>query len=153
MKMVQNFYGRDDISRILTGKKELMEKRETRQKRVLLLKIGEAHELLWEESSVKIGISKFAELQPPQFLPSSAFDHEVCIWKYHENLIFCPMGYQDLTHLNAFQVKWLLHRKYEDDSMSYYQWHKVEGVVKKHLVDCTIAEAKEDLQAQRRPLF
>ena len=34
MKMVQNFYGRDDISRILTGKKELMEKRETRQKRV-----------------------------------------------------------------------------------------------------------------------
>ena len=58
------------------------------------------------------------------------------------------MGYQDLAHLNAFQVKWLLHRKYKDDSMSYYQWHKVEGVVKKHLVDCTIAEAKEDLQAQ-----
>ena len=41
----------------------------------------------------------------------------------------------------------------EDDSMSYYQWHKVEGVVKKHLVDCTIAEAKEDLQVQQRPLF
>ena len=34
--------------------------------------------------------------------------------------------------------------------MSYYQWHKVEGVVKKHLVDCTIAETKEDLQAQLR---
>ena len=47
---------------MLTGKKELMEKRETRQKRVLLLEIGEAHELLWEESSVKIGKSKFAEL-------------------------------------------------------------------------------------------
>jgi len=39
--------------------------------------------------------------------------------------------------------------------MSYYQWYKVEGVVKKHLVDCTIiiiiVEAKEDLQAQLRP--
>ena len=35
--------------------------------------------------------------------------------------------------------------------MTYYQWHKVKGVVKKHLVDCTIAEAKEDLQAQLRP--
>ena len=40
MKMVQNFYVRDDISRMLTGKKELMGKRETGQKRVLLLKIG-----------------------------------------------------------------------------------------------------------------
>ena len=38
--------------------------------------------------------------------------------------------------------------------MSYYQWDKVEGVAKKHLVDCTIiiiAEDKEDLQAQLRP--
>ena len=42
----------------------------------------------------------------------------------------------------------------EDDSMSYYQWYKVEGVAKKHLADCTIiiiAEAKEDMQAQLRP--
>ena len=53
---------------------------------MLLLKIGEAHELFKEESSVKIGKSKFAELRLPQVLPSFAFDQEVCICKYHENI-------------------------------------------------------------------
>ena len=68
VKMVQKFYARDDISRMLPGKKDYVSveqadaKREHRQKGVLLLKIGEAHKLFKEESSVKIGKSKFAEL-------------------------------------------------------------------------------------------
>ena len=76
VKMVQNFYARDDISRMLPGKKDYVSvkqadgKREHRQKGVLLLKIGEAHKLFKEESSVKIGKSTFAELRPPQVLPS-----------------------------------------------------------------------------------
>ena len=87
VKMVQNFYARDDISRMLPGKKDYVSvkqadgKREHRQKGVLLLKIGEAHKLFKEESSVKIGKSKFAELRPPQVLPSSSFDEGVCICK------------------------------------------------------------------------
>ena len=88
VKMVQNFYARDDISRMLPGKKDYVSvkqadgKREHRQEGLLLLKIGEAHKLFKEESSVKIGKSKFAELRPPQVLPSSSFDEEVCICKY-----------------------------------------------------------------------
>lgn len=88
VKMVQNFYARDDISRMLPGKKDYVSvkqadgKIEHRQKGVLLLKIGEAHKLFKEESSVKIGKSKFAELRPPQVLPSSSFDEGVCICKY-----------------------------------------------------------------------
>ncbi|PFX13176.1 hypothetical protein AWC38_SpisGene22766 [Stylophora pistillata] len=39
----------------------------------------------------------------------------------------------------------------EDSLVSYYQWQTVEGVVKKNLVECTIGEAKEHLQAQLRP--
>jgi len=39
----------------------------------------------------------------------------------------------------------------EDVWISYFQWQKVEGVVKKNLVDFTIADAKEDLLAQLRP--
>ena len=68
VKLVQNFYARDDISRMLPGKKDYVSvkqadgKREHRQEGVLLLKIGEAHKLFKEESSVKIGKSKFAEL-------------------------------------------------------------------------------------------
>ena len=89
VNMVQNFYARDDISRMLPGKKDNMSvkqadgKREHRQEGVLLLKIGEAHNLFKEESSVKIfGKSTFAELRPPQVLPSSSFDEGVCICKY-----------------------------------------------------------------------
>ena len=187
VKMVQNFYVRDDISRMLPGKKGYVSvkqadgKREHRQKRVLLLKIGEAHELFKEESSVKIGKSKFAELRPPQVLPSSAFDQEVCICKYHENIDLLLHGLsrlgtserisseeavaQTVCSLDSCKcidrvcdicgvtelTDHLFEGLDEDDSMTYYQWHKVEGVVKKHLVDCTIAEAKEDLQAQLRP--
>ena len=86
--MVQNFYARDDISRMLPGKKDYVSvkqadgKREHRQEGVRLLKIGEAHKLFKEESSGKIGKSKFTDLPPPQVLPSSSFDEGVCICKY-----------------------------------------------------------------------
>lgn len=98
IQKVQNFYLREDISRMLPGKKDYVSvkladvKREHRQKRLLLFKIGEAHELFKEESNVQIGKSKFAELRPPQVIPSSAFDHEVCICKYHENIDLLLQG-------------------------------------------------------------
>lgn len=187
IQMVQNFYVRDDISRMLPGKKDYVSvklpdgKRGHRQKRLLLFKIGEAHELFKEESNVQIGKSKFAELRPPQVIPSSAFDQEVCICKYHENIDLILQGLsrlgtsdcisseeavaQTVCSLDSCKcidrvcdscgVTELTDRLFEgqdeDDSILYYQWQKVEGVVKKNLVDCTIAEAKEDLQAQLRP--
>ena len=187
VQQVQDFYLRDDISRMLPGKKDYVSvkqadgKREHRQKRLLLLKIGEAHELFKEESNVQIGKSKFAELRPPQVIPSTSFDQEVCICKYHENIDLLlhglsRLGTSDCTSseeavaqtacsldsckcidrvCDSCGVTELTDHLFEgldeDDSISYYQWQKVEGVVKKHLVDCTIAEAKEDLQAQLRP--
>ena len=57
IQKVQNFYLREDISRMLPGKKDYVSvkladgKREHRQKRLLLFKIGEVHELFKEESS------------------------------------------------------------------------------------------------------
>ena len=59
-----------------------MVKESTGKRGCFLLKIGEAHKLFKEESSVKIGKSKFVELRPPQVLPSSSFDEGVCICKY-----------------------------------------------------------------------
>ena len=146
-----------------------------------MFKIGEVHELFKEESSVQIGKSKFAELRPPQVIPSSAFDHEVCICKYHENIDLLLQGLSRLgisgcisseeavaktvCRLDSCKcidrvcdscgVIELTDNLFEglgkDGSMSYYQWQKVEGAVRKNLVDCTIAEAEEDLQAQLRP--
>ena len=187
IQKVQDFYVRDDISRMLPGKKDYVSvkladgKREHRQKRLLLFKIGEVHELFKEESNVQIGKSKFAELRPPQVIPSSAFDQEVCICKYHENIDLLLQGLSRLGTSGSRSSEEAVAKTVcsldsckcidrvcdscgvteltdhlfedldEDDSISYYQWQKVEGVVKKNLVDCTIAEAEEDLQAQLRP--
>ena len=184
---VRNFYLREDISRMLPGKKDYVSvkladgKREHRQKRLLLFKIGEVHELFKEESNVQIGKSKFAELWPSQVIPSSPIDHEVCICKYHENIDLLLQGLSRLGTSGCISseeavaktvcsldsckcidrvcdscgVTELTDNLFEgldkDDSISYYQWQKVEGTVKKNLVDCTIAEAEEDLQAQLRP--
>ena len=187
LQKVQDFYVRDDISRMLPGKKDYVSvkladgKREHRQKRLLLFKIGEAHELFKEETNVQIGKSKFAELRPPQVIPSSAFDQEVCICKYHENIDLLLHGLSRLGTSDSISSEeavaqtvcslesskcidrvcdscgvtkltdHLFEGLDEDGSISYYQWQKVEGVVKKNLVECTIGEAKEDLQAQLRP--
>ena len=153
-------------------------KREHRQKRFLLFKIGEVHELFKEESNVQIGKSKFAELRPPQVIPSSAFDHKVCICKYHENIDLLLQGLSRLGTSGCISseepvantvcsldsckcidrvcnccgvTELTIEGLDKDDSVSYYQWQKVEGAVKKNLVDCTIAEAEEDLQARLRP--
>jgi len=187
VQKVQDFYVRDDISRMLPGKKDYVSvkqadgKREHRQKRVLLFKIGEAHELFKEESNVQIGKSKFAELRPPQVIPSSAIDQEVCICKYHENIDLLLHGLSrisDCTYMSSEEAvaqtvcsldsckcidrvcdscgvteltDHLFEGLDEDGWISYFQWQKVEGVVKKNLVDFTIADAKEDLLAQLRP--
>ena len=187
IQKVQNFYLREDISRMLPGKKDYVSvkladgKREHRQKRLLLFKIGEVHELFKEESNVQIGKSKFAELRPPQVIPSSAIDHEVCICKYHENIDLLLQGLSRLGTSGCISseeavaktvcsldsckcidrvcdrcgVTELTDNLFEgldkDDSITYYQWQKVEGAVKKNLIDCTVAEAEEDLQAQLRP--
>ena len=35
--------------------------------------------------TLKVGFSKFVSLRPPQVLPMTLRDHEVCMCKYHEN--------------------------------------------------------------------
>ena len=183
---VQEFYVRDDISRMLPGKKDYVSvklpdgKREHRQKRLLLFKIGEAHELFKEEINTQIAKSKFAELRLPQVISSSAFDQEVCICKYYENIDLLLLGLSRLGTSDCISSEeavaetvcsldsckcvdrvcdscgvteptdHLFEDLDEDSLISYYEWRKVEGVVQKNLVECTISETKEDLQAQLR---
>ncbi|KAK2548197.1 hypothetical protein P5673_031662 [Acropora cervicornis] len=92
IKVVENFFNRDDISRICPGKRDFLsvktsEGRELRQKRLLLVNVNEAYELFKkEEPDLKIGRSKFASLRPRQVIPMSLHDQEVCMCKYHENI-------------------------------------------------------------------
>ena len=90
LKSVENFYNRDDISRICPRKKDFKAVktpggREFKQKR--LLNVKEEYELFKkEEPDLKIGHSKFALLCPRQVMPMSLHDQEVCMCKYHENI-------------------------------------------------------------------
>lgn len=84
-------YLREDISRILPGKKDKVSVKvesgkEARQKRLLLVNLREAHALFKIGSKLKVGFSKFASLRPRQVLPITLRDHEVCMCKYHENI-------------------------------------------------------------------
>ena len=91
IRQIKEFYLREDISRILPGKKDKVSVKvesgkEARQKRLLLVNLREAHALFKEGSKLKVGFSKFASLRPPQELPMTLRDHEVCMCKYHENI-------------------------------------------------------------------
>ena len=92
LKSVENFYNRDDISRICPGKKDFISVktpggRELKQKRLLLLNVKGVYELFKkEEPDLKIGHSKFASLCPRQMMPMSLHDQELCMCKYHENI-------------------------------------------------------------------
>lgn len=103
IKLVENFFNRDDISRICPGKKDFLsiktsEGRELRQKRLLLVNVNEAYELFKkEEPGLKIGRSKFASLRPCQVMPMSLHDQEVCMCKYHENINMILDGLKNIV--------------------------------------------------------
>ncbi|EDO38443.1 predicted protein [Nematostella vectensis] len=92
IKEVEEFYRRDDISRMCPGKKDCVsvktsKGREVRKKRLLLYNIAEVHQMFNKrESDTSIGLSKFASLRPPEVIPITLRDQEVCVCKYHENI-------------------------------------------------------------------
>ena len=189
VKTVKDFYVRDDVSRVLPGRKDYVSvkmadgTREHRQKRWLLSSIGEAYALFKSESTMKIGLSKFAELRPAEVLPMSLHDQEVCICKYHENIDLLLLG---ISRVNSSAQPSILSSEKvvllitvcdiesvqcidrecnncgvnkasqqvfdgleEECLVTYHQWKIIDkGKVKKEFIECTIAEAREDLEAQ-----
>ena len=93
VKMIEMFYQRDDISRICPGRRDVVTVKTTDgkvklQKRHLYFKIGETNAIfLSEHPEVKISLSKFAMLRPPQVMLSSQTPTNVCTCIYHQNTI------------------------------------------------------------------
>lgn len=88
---MEEFYQQDGISWISPGKKDYIsvktsDGKEHRQKRLLLMNIKEANRLFQEESGIKVGLTKFSQLRPPQVQPMTARDQQVCACIYHENI-------------------------------------------------------------------
>ena len=93
VKMIEIFYQRDDISRMCPGRRDVVTVKTSNgkvklQKRHLYFKIRETHAIfLSEYPEVKISLSKFAMLRPPQVVLSSQTPTNVCTCVYHQNTI------------------------------------------------------------------
>ena len=92
-RLVQEFYEWDDISRQALGRKNAINvcdkdgQKVKMQIRHLTSSIMETYALFCKQHPQKIGKSKFAELRPKHVLLSSRLPHNVCLCKYHENII------------------------------------------------------------------
>lgn len=86
---VIEFYGSQEISRVMPGKKDCVKiGNETVQKRLVLCNLKEVHVLFKEKHpEAKIQFSKFAELRPKYcILPGATGTHSVCVCSIHQNV-------------------------------------------------------------------
>ena len=95
--MVHSFYRTDDISWQAPGRKNRNIIRETteegdrikttQQARYMMMSLREAYNKFIEQhSTVKMSLSKFCELRPPNVKLFDHLPHQVCLCSYHENV-------------------------------------------------------------------
>ena len=89
---VQQFYERDDISRLCPGQKDTVSVRDPNgekrhhQKRLVLSNLREIYQQYKSETEEPIGFSLFASLRPPWcVLAGASGTHSVCICIHHQN--------------------------------------------------------------------
>jgi len=89
-RKIQQYYDRDDNSRLTSGMKETVTKNKVKhQKRVLLHTIEGLHnKFLMENENEKISYTSFSRLRPFWVLPPKESDRATCICKQHENMQF-----------------------------------------------------------------
>ena len=89
---IYEFYCRDDNSYQAPGKRDVVTVKENGmkqklQKRYLLCSIRELYQLFIEEyPGIKVSLSSFQDLRPPNVLYKSSIPHNTCICMYHENV-------------------------------------------------------------------
>lgn len=94
LKIVQDFYRSDDVSRACAGKREYVRYNEnmekvTIQRRLVLMNLNEAYQLFKTENpNEKIGFSKFAAIRPPEctLALETYGTHTTCVCSYHQNV-------------------------------------------------------------------
>ena len=87
------------------------------QKRDMCMSIKETHGMFKEENpEVKIGLTKFAELQPPNVLLGSQTPSNVCTCIYHDNMILAlsavnkhVLAFHHIPRISQHHV-WLIQR-------------------------------------------
>ena len=88
-KKVRDFFVRDDVSRMTTGKKQTITKdKKKMQKRFLLDTMKTLHRKYLAENPAELSYSMFCRLRPFWVVHPSLADWETCMCKLHENLTF-----------------------------------------------------------------
>lgn len=107
-QLVNDFYNRDDVSRVMPGKKDCVtvtrnDKKMHLQKRLILANLKEVYELFKEENAKQhIGFSKFCELRPKNcILAGKSGTHTVCVCTLHQNVKLMMHG----SGLNSFVLE------------------------------------------------
>ncbi|KAJ8664655.1 hypothetical protein QAD02_006317 [Eretmocerus hayati] len=92
VKMIEDFYSSDDMSRIQPGKNDYVSvlingNKVERQKRLLLCNLKECYQSFKDEyPEISVGFSRFAEARPPNvILAGASGTHTVCVCKIHQN--------------------------------------------------------------------
>ena len=97
IELVHSFYRTDDISWQAPGRKDRIIIRETteegprikttQQVRYMMMSLREAYNKFIEQhSTMKMSLSKFCELRPPNVKLFDHLPHQVCLCSYHENV-------------------------------------------------------------------
>ncbi len=90
--LVVKFYEKDDISKMMPGRKDYKVVKttggkESRQKRVMVLTVHEAYAIFNENNPGLMKVSKFASLRPEHVMLASRMPHNVCGCKLHSDII------------------------------------------------------------------
>lgn len=121
--VVLNFYNDDENSRLLPGKKDFVSvkkedgSREHVQKRLILCNLSELFYKFQEQfPSIKIGLSKFAQIRPRNcVLAGASGTHNVCVCVHHENVhlmldainiekLTCQSNHPIVSHRDAIKM-------------------------------------------------
>uniref|UniRef100_A0A8D9F251 Uncharacterized protein n=1 Tax=Cacopsylla melanoneura TaxID=428564 RepID=A0A8D9F251_9HEMI len=183
--LVLKFYERDDISRQAPGRKDVKSirdktgKKQYVPKRHMILTVLETYQLFKEEyPDVSIKKSKFYCLRPPNVLLSSEMPHNVCVCKYHANVIFLTQALHKLVYSFPPDHTTLICRltcNVEDEkcmtgvckeccdkspdsfieksddlklNATWNQWKEIDGRQELVLTEGTVQEAVNDLKEQ-----
>ncbi|KAJ8672245.1 hypothetical protein QAD02_003504 [Eretmocerus hayati] len=120
VKMIEDSYSSDDMSRIQPGKNDYVSvlingNKVERQKRLLLCNLKECYQSFKDGyPEISVGFSRFAEARPPNvILAGASGTHTVCVCKIHQNskLLLHAL---DLESIDDQLRKWT----YEDVSAS-----------------------------------
>ncbi|XP_060798234.1 uncharacterized protein LOC132900231 [Neoarius graeffei] len=105
-KKVKEFFTRDDVSRITTGKNQTSTKNKTKmQKRFMVDTMKNLHQKFMSENPGRLSYSMFCRLRPFWVVKPSLADRETCMCKLHENLSFVAQKLKQLQLIETSELE------------------------------------------------